>query len=258
MKEADIVFGERYAVDTGNSKTCYIVVDKVPVQPGKTRSRTYNCRQPDSQNQWVTQVDASKIVMRWSEYEKTEEYFQAHSEDVNRQLMSSMAAAQRTWVETLGEYVQAILPGTDSERVARVYMAGTMPHREPDDFIQWALRRSTVTISVEQFLQMSGNEYILPPDDEIRSVQELRHDVEKEHAAHLLPKKEEEIREIMTTQGGVGEYAIRDYVALLTTLDIPGPHPLLLEMVQQAPAASIWRELTADPRFGYLIAHLSL
>lgn len=124
MKEKDLRFGTAYAVRMGTKQENrlperVVLIEKMPVPYGRTRSRIYLADDHLGRRQ---QIDASRFLCTWEEYEKTPEHLAHIRETVRSDLTYRINIALNQWLEWMGQSFQATFP---------TGKVGYMPYQRP-------------------------------------------------------------------------------------------------------------------------------
>lgn len=265
MKEADIAFNDLYAIapyGNGGEVQCMVVRRKCPPKPGASRSRMYQCSDPGSDR--TIKYDASKILMPWSEYEKTAEYAERHLATVKDAMDRSVRAAAERWAVTVRDLVVASL-GADPN----AYVSGILFGAGSTDLSLNAIAERVmvghVTTNYQTILQMTGAP--LPSTAAIQEAIDERDAVVGQAIRNSLPQRItaleaewDELCGIPTTLWEFGTWIAHNLPNLvrdLTSAQVDGPHRLLVEIAKKQPGNQFLKTVAAESaQFNYLIQHL--
>lgn len=256
MKEADLTFGGWYAIEIDNHAERWKLVFKHPVQPGKTRSRMYRINQD---NGATRDIDASKILMTWADYERTPDYAEKQAHLVEEDLNERVAKAMAEWAQTLLEYLTTLVaPYNKTGRSAVTMGTGIAPRvratTSAEDFVKEFVYSHHLTIPLSALVKLG--DIPLPPADAVQSAMDQREEISTHMVSQVLPILEQRAVTAanLYAQDSAGAsyfpHALREYINAIQKAQIPGPHPPLVEM---AKLGLYPVDPTSDPLFAYLL-----
>jgi hypothetical protein len=255
VKEADIQFGEWYAVKNDDGDIVREkVLSKVPVQPGKTRSRMYILEHAYLE----PRVDASKIMMPWSQYEQTDEYARDHVSKLGHTLDHEVAKAVTDWNFSFLQFLSQI---TGSEQVPRAPHYRVYSSASVDEFFERILSTTVVTLSAKKLMALA--DIPVPPAHNVQALIEQRNEVLRQSYGQLLP------RLAAATEASIDAYEngppltvlddkpLSEFVDALRVTGDSTPHPTLIRVAQTFPSWHFVAALASESQFSYLLRYLT-
>lgn len=263
MKEADLVFGEKYAIDrsTAMAAECWTVVKKEPAAPGKSRSRMYVITQQSSADTVREErIDAGKILMPWSEYEKTPAYAQMHFEQVTQALHEQVGSEVEKWWDLTHAWLLATVGGYGYScgLPSAVPVGSYRAALDLDTFLTTALSRMQISMPLAAFIKIT--ELPLPDTASVEAAIEQRVEITNNLHRQRLPHLEATVAEMLNDPDASNAWELRravdDYAAALDLTDTPGPHPTMVKLAKQFPQWDFVHALTERQVLRYLIQYL--